>query len=74
MDSFRDNEWGVFSDRPHSCDKMSIGSRFIDVIEDILSTRKRRHIVGGVLISASLFFGGLAITAMTTKEDEEGEK
>lgn len=35
-----------------------------------LDTRKKRHIVGGVLLSVSLLFGGLAITVMTIKTEE----
>ena len=53
----------------------------MDRIEEILSTlefslntRKKRHIAGGVLMSISLLFGGLAFTIITIKlEDEEIE-
>jgi hypothetical protein len=53
----------------------------VDRIEEILSvlsytldTRSKRHIVGGVLVSISLLFGGLAVTIITLKvEDEEVE-
>lgn len=39
-----------------------------------LNTRKKRHIAGGILMSCSLLFGGLAITIMTIRtEDEEKE-
>ena len=44
----------------------------IDWIDDTLDTKKKRHIVGGVLMSVSLFFGGLAITVLTI--DKEGRK
>lgn len=36
-----------------------------------LSTKKKRHITGGVFLSLSLFFGGLAVTAITLKPDEK---
>ena len=36
-----------------------------------LSTSKKRHITGGVFLSLSLFFGGLAITAITLKPDDK---
>ena len=40
-----------------------------------LDTKKKRHIAGGVLMSISLLFGGLALTIITLKtEDEEREK
>lgn len=35
-----------------------------------LDTRKKRHIVGGVLMSVSLLFGGLALTVMTLKQED----
>ena len=38
---------------------------FLDYLTD---TQRKRHIVGGVLMSVSLFFGGLAFTMMTVKE------
>lgn len=47
----------------------------LSVLEFSLNTRKKRHIAGGILVSVSLFFGGLAITIITLKmEDEEIEE
>jgi hypothetical protein len=47
----------------------------LSVLEYSLNTRKKRHIAGGVLLSVSLLFGGLAFTIMTIKmEDEEVEQ
>lgn len=44
------------------------------MLDQSLNTRKKRHIAGGVLLSISLLFGGLAITIMTIKtEDEDNE-
>lgn len=44
----------------------------LSMLDISLDTRKKRHIVGGVLMSVSLLFGGLAITVMTLKmEDTE---
>lgn len=44
----------------------------IAMLEQTLGTRSKRHIMGGALISVSLLFGGLALTVMTLKtEDEE---
>lgn len=40
-----------------------------------LNTKKKRHIAGGVLMSISLLFGGLALTIITLKSEEyEREK
>lgn len=39
------------------------------LVDAMLNTPRKRHIVGGTLLSVSFLFGGLAITAMTVKED-----
>jgi len=44
---------------------------FLDYLTD---TKRKRHLVGGVLMSVSLFFGGLAFTMMTIKGEEVDEK
>lgn len=43
------------------------------MLDQSLNTRKKRHIAGGVLMSISLLFGGLAITIMTVKTEEHDE-
>jgi len=43
----------------------------LELLDDTLDTPKKRHIVGGILLSVSLFFGSLAITIITIKEREE---
>ena len=47
----------------------------ISMLDYSLDTKRKRHIVGGVLLSVSLFFGGLAFTTMTlkTKGDTDNE-
>lgn len=40
------------------------------VLDQSLDTPKKRHIAGGVLMSISLLFGGLALTVMTLKTEE----
>lgn len=42
----------------------------INTLEHILDNEKKRHIVGGVLLSASIFFGALALTVISTKIEE----
>lgn len=40
-----------------------------------LGTKKKRHIAGGILLSISVLFGGLAFTVMTLKsEDNDNEQ
>lgn len=48
--------------------------RIVSIIDGVLDTGRKRHIVGGILLSASLFFGGLALTAMTVKEEEDRDE
>lgn len=43
----------------------------LDVFNNVLDTNEKRHIVGGILMSVSLFFGGLAITVITISKEEE---
>lgn len=44
---------------------------FVAMVDYSLNSKRKRHIVGGVLMSMSLFFGGLALTAMTLKLEEK---
>lgn len=45
----------------------------LSVLDYALNTKKKRHIAGGILMSVSLLFGGLAMTILTVKMDEEEE-
>ena len=42
----------------------------ISALDCILDTKRKRHILGGVLISISMLFAGLAFTTMTIKVEE----
>ncbi|MBQ8237883.1 MAG: histidine kinase [Oscillospiraceae bacterium] len=42
----------------------------ISMLDYILDTPRKRHITGGILLSVSLLFGGLALTVMTIKNEE----
>lgn len=44
---------------------------FVSLMDYILDTKRKRHIVGGILLSASFLFGGLALTALTIKNEED---
>lgn len=39
-------------------------------IDHALNTKRKRHIAGGVLLSVSLLFGGLALTVISLKTEE----
>lgn len=43
----------------------------LTMLEYSLNTNRKRHLAGGVLMSISLLFGGLAITVMTLKTEEK---
>ena len=66
-------EWsGCFIRWKGALNMEGIGN-FISMMDYILDTHRKRHITGGILLSASLLFGGLALTVMTikTKEDDD---
>lgn len=44
------------------------------MLDDVLGTRRKRHIAGGILISVSLLFGGMALTVITLKAEDEDEQ
>lgn len=41
------------------------------MLDYALNTKKKRHIAGGILMSVSLLFGGLAITVISLKNEEK---
>lgn len=41
----------------------------IFAIDELLDTQRKRHIVGGILLSISFLFGGLAATVFTIKNE-----
>lgn len=50
---------------------MNAIANLISMLDFSLDSQRKRHIVGGILISVSTLFGGLALTVMTLKTDEE---
>lgn len=44
------------------------------MLDRTLNTKKKRHLAGGVLMSVSLLFGGLAITVLTIKAEEQSNE
>lgn len=41
--------------------------KILSMIDHSLNAKKKRHIAGGVLVSISLLFGGLAVTVLSLK-------
>lgn len=47
--------------------------KILSMIDKAIDTERKRHIAGGILLSASLLFGGLAITVITIKKTKGEE-
>lgn len=45
----------------------------VSVLDFTLDSKRKRHIVGGILLSVSFLFVGLALTAMTLQTEEKEE-
>lgn len=43
----------------------------VSILDFTLDSKRKRHLVGGILLSVSMLFGGLAITAMTIGTEEK---
>lgn len=43
----------------------------LTILDHMLDTERKRHITGGILLSVSMLFGGLALTVMTTNMEME---
>lgn len=52
---------------------MDGAKRFITVLDNILNAKRKKHLVSGILLSASVCFGILALTVMTLKVEEYDE-
>ena len=46
----------------------------VAMLDFTMDTKHKRHIVGGILLSVSMLFGGLALTAMTLSEKENDDE
>lgn len=53
---------------------MYVFEEMITLVDSILNTKKKRHILGGVLISVSVMFCGLAITTLTIKMENNDDE
>lgn len=42
----------------------------IYMLDEMLDIKRKRHITGGILLSISALFGGLAITVMSIGKEE----
>ena len=46
---------------------------FLSILDYTLNTKKKKHIVGGILMSVSLLFGGLTVTVISLKMEDEDD-
>lgn len=46
----------------------------ISMLDYVLNTKRKRHIAGGMLLSVSMLFGGLALTVMSIKNEENDDE
>lgn len=53
---------------------MDVFENIIASLDYVLNTTRKRHITGGILLSVSMLFGGLAITVMTIKNGEDDDE
>lgn len=53
---------------------MEVFENIITTLDYLLNTTRKRHITGGILLSVSMLFGGLAITVMTIKNGEDDDE
>lgn len=49
-------------------------ANLISMLDYVLDSKKKRHITGGILLSVSLLFGGLALTVTTINTDDNEEE
>jgi hypothetical protein len=53
---------------------IEVFENIISTLDYLLNTTRKRHITGGILLSVSMLFGGLAITVMTIKNGEDDDE
>ena len=46
-------------------------ANLISMLDYVVDSKRKRHITGGLLLSAALLFGGMAITIMSIKDEED---
>ena len=46
-------------------------ANLISMLDYVVDSKRKRHITGGLLLSAALLFGSMAITIMSIKNEED---
>lgn len=50
---------------------MESTANLISMLDYVVDSKRKRHITGGLLLSAALLFGSMAITIMSIKDEED---
>lgn len=61
----------LLSYQPKGAYEMNRLEALLSSLDYSLDTKKKRHMVGGILMSISMLFGGLAVTVITLKTEEQ---
>ena len=48
--------------------------RILTMLEYSINTKRKKHLAGGILLSMSMLFGGLAMTVLTLKMEEDSDE
>ena len=51
--------------------RLNLLTEILIELDEFLDSKRKRHIAGGILLSVSALFSGLAITVMTIKSEGE---
>lgn len=46
-------------------------ANLISMLDYVVDSKRKRHITGGLLLSAALLFGSMAITIMSIKDEKD---
>ena len=52
---------------------MERSKKILSTIEHLISTKRKRHIIAGILLSSALFAGALAATVLSISMKEKDE-
>lgn len=52
---------------------MERSKKILSTIEHLISTKRKRHIIAGILVSSALFAGALAATVLSISMKEKDE-
>ena len=63
--------WPESQSFPAGESEMDNFESLVSLLDFTLNSKRKRHIVGGILLSVSCLFAGLALTAMTLPKGEE---